>query len=360
MTRLVTIKHGIGRQAAIVENVTVPLLREPEIKQDGRICLRVDASKTAIAHPNTKIYVKSDDDFTIYNGDYSENTVIPMFKKETDEEIGERILETFSVLRAVSKGVADGILRGLVIAGAPGVGKSYEVIKTVEEYGLTDKSELLETITEDSENDSEEDEEIQEISLSGVKTFEVVKGHITASSLFELLYRNRDENNTIIMDDIDSIFGDDKALNLLKAALDTSSKRRITWGTAYARRDGVPSVFDFKGSIIFISNKDFNQMKGSSSVGKHIEAIMSRCLFLDMGITNTREKVIRIKQVAMNEGLFAENGIVNEQEQKEIMDFMYEYADNFRELSLRSIVHLATIYKMDNWKAIARQTLLNK
>ena len=371
MTRMVTIISGIGRQNHLVENITVPLLKEP-YESNGRICLKVDASQTTIQHPNTKIYVNSENDFTIFEGNANDmtvvrdRTVVQAAPMETDSEISVRIQETFDVLRDVSEGIADKIVRGLVIAGAPGVGKSYEVIKTVESYGLVDKADLRERLAaeavdgaNETDSESEEDALPAHDIIRETNTYELVKGHITASSLYELLWRNRHENDTIIMDDIDSIFGDDKALNLLKAALDTSDKRRIHWATAVPRQDGVPNSFEFFGSIIFISNKDFNKMKGSSSVGKHIEALMSRSLFLDMGITTTREKVIRIKQVAEN-GLFAANGITDPEMQAEIMDWMGENANRFRELSLRTLVHLSTICKMRNWKAIARQTLLNK
>lgn len=372
MTRMVTIRHGIGRQNHLVENITVPLLKEP-YESNGRFCIKVDASETSIQHPNTKIYVNSENDFTIFEGNASDMTVMrdrtvaQVANMETDAEISERILETFTVLRDVAEGVADKIIRGLVIAGAPGVGKSYDVIKTVEAYGLVDKADLREKLASQavdgtSETDSEDEETMlpaHEV-LRETNTYELVKGHITASSLYELLWRNRHENDTIIMDDIDSIFGDDKALNLLKAALDTSDKRRIHWATAVPRQDGVPNSFEFFGSIIFISNKDFNKMKGSASVGKHIEALMSRSLFLDMGISSTREKLIRIKQVAVDGGLLAENGVTDLDMQEEIMHWMDENSERFRELSLRTLVHLATICKMRNWKAIARQTLLNK
>lgn len=356
MTRLVTIHNGVGRLSTQIMNQTFPLLRDPEIKENG-IALRVDGTGTKINHHNTKVMVRSESDFTIFDGEMPEGVshVIAPAQEETDESISDRIIETFSALREVSKGVADGAIRGLVIAGAPGVGKSYEVIKTVEDHGLADKAELLDGMEGD-----ERDDMADSLNITNTKTYELVKGHITASSLYELLYRNRHDNNTIIMDDIDSIFNDDKALNLLKAALDTSSKRRLTWAVANGRNDGVPCVFDFNGSIIFISNKDFNQMREKASVGKHIEAIMSRCLFLDMGINSTREKVIRIKQVAVNEGLFEQNGVTDPVVQNEIMEWMYDNSNKFRELSLRSIVHLSNLCKMNNWQAIARQTLLNK
>lgn len=353
MSRLVTIYNGIGRLSTQITNQTFPLLRDPEVKENG-ISIRVDGTGTKINHHNTKVMVRSENDFAIFEGEMPE-TVSSIIEEETDDTISGRIIETFDALREVSKGVADGVIRGLVIAGAPGVGKSYEVIKTVEDHGLVDKAELLENI-----GDDETDDMIDSLNLTNTRMYELVKGHITASSLYELLYRNRHENNTIIMDDIDAIFSDDKALNILKAALDTSSKRRLTWAVANGRADGVPCVFDFNGSIIFISNLDFEKMREKASVGKHIEAIMSRCIFLDMGIKTTREKVIRIKQVAINEGLFEQNGVTDPSLQNEIMEWMYDNADKFRELSLRTIVHLSNLCKMNNWKAIARQTLLSK
>lgn len=360
--RKVTIIKGIGRGNRIVENMTFPLLKNPKTEDDGRISIRVDGTNSIFEHHNTKIFVENTKDFIIMNDENNVSDNIVNIKHETEEEIDARISETFEVLEKITSAVSKGYMKSIIISGAAGMGKSKKVVDVLEKEGLVEKYTLTEgmSFVEDEENGNHDEENrfIDEILETGKKVFDVSKGHITASALFELLYRNRYENCTLVLDDIDSIFHDEKALNILKAALDTSEKRRITWASMGGRRDGVPSVFEYKGNIIFISNKDFDNMKEKASVGKHIEALMSRCLFLNLKINTVKEKIIRIKQVAIKEGLFDHNGVTDIEKQKEIMEWVKTNSNNFRELSLRTIVHISSISKMDGWKKIAKNTLL--
>ena len=72
-----------------------------------------------------------------------------------------------------------------------------------------------------------------------------------------------DANSVVVFDDCDSILLDEVCLNLLKGALDSGKKRKISWlaESHSLRREGVPDSFDFKGGVIFITNLKFDQMK---------------------------------------------------------------------------------------------------
>ena len=52
-------------------------------------------------------------------------------------------------------------------------------------------------------------------------------------------------------------------MNILKAALDSKKVRRICWNTDShtLRREGVPNAFEFAGSVIFITNIKFDNVK---------------------------------------------------------------------------------------------------
>lgn len=361
----VLIKSGIGRCKLQIINQVLPLIKLPVVEENGKIAIRVDGTGTKLNHHNTKVFVNSEEDFSIIHDSADEVSSMETdgnVKIETKEEIEERITETFEVMKKITRGVAGGLVRGIVFSGAAGVGKTHTITEVLEECGLVEKYKLVENMDfiEDEENGNKDAENayLENIILSGKKVFDVAKGHVTAASLFEILYRNRYENCTIVLDDIDSIFSDEKALNILKAALDTSSTRRITWASMGGRKDDVPSVFEFKGNVIFISNKDFDNLKEKANVGKHIEALLSRCLFLNLKINTVEEKMVRIKQVAIKEGLFKRNNVSCEEEQEKIMEWVNQNAYKFRELSLRTIVHISTISKMDGWEAIAKNTLL--
>jgi hypothetical protein len=163
-----------------------------------------------------------------------------------------------------------------------------------------------------------------------------------------------------VFDDCDSVFQDELALNILKAALDSGKKRRIHWNSdsAMLRREGVPDVFDFKGGCIFITNLKFENIQ-SKKMKDHLEALQSRCHFLDLTLNTMRDKYLRIKQIFGQGQLFIDYDFTPEQG-KEILEFMDENKDRLREMSLRMALKLADLTKVSgmNWKALARSTCM--
>ena len=97
------------------------------------------------------------------------------------------------------------------------------------------------------------------------------------------LYENRDK--LVIFDDCDSVFADELALNILKAALDSGKTRKICWNSdsRLLREEGIPNTFNFNGSAIFITNLKFDNVR-STKIKDHLEALMSRCHYIDLEI----------------------------------------------------------------------------
>lgn len=255
---------------------------------------------------------------------------------ETDEQVMDRIEERFDILHQMTRATISGDVRAMIVVGPPGVGKSYGVEFELEKSGLFDK-------------------------LSGKKIkYEVVKGAMTPIGLYCTLYRHSDSNNVLVFDDCDSVFQDELALNILKAALDSGKKRKIHWNSdsAMLRREGVPDVFDFKGGCIFITNLKFDNLK-SKRMQDHLEALQSRCHFLDLTLDTMRDKFLRIKQIFRQGQLFNDYDFTPEQGD-EILAFMDENKDRLREMSLRMALKLADLTKVsqENWKALARSTCM--
>jgi len=166
-----------------------------------------------------------------------------------------------------------------------------------------------------------------------------------------------------VFDDCDSVFQDDLALNILKAALDSGKSRRICWNSdsSLLNREGIPNSFEFKGSAIFITNLKFENIK-SKKLQDHLEALQSRCHFLDLTIDNERDKMLRIKQVDrdVEGGLFREYKFENNEGQQ-IFDFMEENASKLREISMRMALKIADLFKVtgvNNWKVLAESTCM--
>jgi hypothetical protein len=285
-----------------------------------------------------RVKVDSIEDIEIVGGRQlavQENKVVEFKKEETDEEVMDRIETRFAILDDMTKAAIQGDIRAMIVQGPPGVGKSYGVEFQLEKAGMFDK-------------------------LSGKKLkYEVIKGAMTPIGLYATLYRHSDPKNVLVFDDCDSILLDDLALNILKAALDSGKKRRIHWNadSSLLRREGIPDSFDFKGSVIFITNLKFDNIK-SKKLQDHLEALQSRCHFLDLTLNSTRDKILRIRQIFRKGDLFQDYDFTPEQGE-EIVQFMQENHSKLREISLRMALKLADLTKISsNWKVLAESTCM--
>ena len=259
---------------------------------------------------------------------------------ETDEEAMNRIASRFQILDEMTMAAINSDIRAMIVSGPPGVGKSFGVESQLEKASMFDK-------------------------LSGKKLrFEVVKGAMTALGLYATLYKYSDAKNVLVFDDCDSVFQDELSLNILKAALDSGKNRRICWNSdsSLLRREGIPDRFNFKGSAIFITNLKFKNVK-SKKLQDHLEALESRCHFLDLTIDSERDKMLRIRQVHRDTdgGLFKDYAFESNQAE-EIMDFMAMNKDKIRELSLRMCLKIADLVKIspNNWKNLAASTCMKQ
>ena len=259
-------------------------------------------------------------------------------RNETDEDILNRLRDRFEILDDMTRAVKSGKVRAMIVTGPPGVGKSHGV-ETV-----LSKHDVFANVAQDEK----------------LKKYEVVKGAMSALGLYSKLYHYKDAKNILVFDDCDSVLLDDLSLNILKAALDTSSKRMIHWNTDshLLRREGVPDSFEFKGGAIFITNIKFDHVK-SKKLRDHLEALESRCHYLDLTIDTQREKILRIEQV-VNECGMLDKYEFEDYQKSEVVDFVKANVDKLRELSLRTVLKVADLKHgfPDKWKAVAEVTCM--
>jgi hypothetical protein len=258
---------------------------------------------------------------------------------ESDEQIMGRLRERFNILDDMTRAVKKGAVRAMIVSGPPGVGKSHGV------EAVLGKHDMMANIAGNEK----------------LKKYEVVKGAMSALGLYSKLYQYSDAKNILVFDDCDSVLLDDLSLNILKAALDSGSKRMIHWNTDshMLRREGVPDSFEFKGGAIFITNIKFENVK-SKKLRDHLEALESRCHYLDLTIDTEREKVLRIKQIV-------EDGMLDKYEfepgaKEELLDFIDQNKKKLRELSLRMVLKLADLKAgfPDRWTGIAEMTCMRR
>ena len=258
-------------------------------------------------------------------------------REETDEETIERLRERFEMLEDMTKATKRGDVRAMIVSGPPGVGKSHGVEKVLGKHEL-----------------------IAQLGDRPAK-YEVVKGAMSAIGLYCKLYKHADKDNVLVFDDCDSVFSDELSLNILKAALDSKKNRKICWNTDSfkLRNEGVPDSFDFKGSAIFITNIKFDNVK-SKKMRDHLEALESRCHYIDLTIDTDREKMLRIKQIT-KDGMLDDYKL-GEHVVDDIVDYMESNKTKLRELSLRTVLKIADLAKAfpQKWEAMAENTVMRR
>lgn len=240
-----------------------------------------------------------------------------------DEKISAE--ELFDDLARLVKIICKGSRPALIVHGGPGTGKTKTILDTVAEYGL-----------------------------SKGRDYVVVKGKAAPLALYSTLFMNSEK--LIIFDDTDSVWGNTDAVNILKAALDSSPVRNVSWVSSVtqnttrmtpeekadfeqsvftaldedpAAKVKLPSDFDFKGKIIFISNLPKSDLDS---------AVINRSLSIDMSLSS--EQVFERIELIMDK-LSAPNSMDLTKETKvEVLDFLKEQSSSgkMKYVSIRTFV----------------------
>jgi hypothetical protein len=250
-------------------------------------------------------------------------------KPRTDEQVLADLTERFDILSILTKGAIAQNIRAAVVSGAPGVGKTYTVEQILEHSGAH---------------------------------HEIVRGSLSAIHLYMLAYNYRKAGNVIVLDDSDSIFGDEDALNILKALCDTSSSRKVSYmkEAPQLKEADIPQSFEFNGSMIFISNLDFQTFvdEGKNKYAQHFEALMSRSMYLDLRLHSRNELGVWVNHIAQNGRIFDRENVPQHLRQP-ILNFLHEHRNELRELSIRTLMKLCGLAKdnPERWEHIGRVLL---
>jgi ABC-type dipeptide/oligopeptide/nickel transport system ATPase component len=251
---------------------------------------------------------------------------------ETMQAIDTRIRKTFTVLEKIAQGVANGHIRSAIVSGATGCGKSY----------------TLESVLKNAERD-------------GRINYNCVRGTISAITLYQELWNARKATDVLVLDDTDSIYGDLDALNLLKAALDTNPVRRVHYNkeSRILAELGIDKSFDFLGRVVFITNTDLTRaVEKTSKMSPHYAALLSRSIYCDLGIHTKREVLVRIAQVIYSERFLTDNNITRA-EAEAMMSWLAPNINRVRVLSIRTVLQLADLVKVDSdWQSLADTLVL--
>jgi hypothetical protein len=252
---------------------------------------------------------------------------------ESPAEVASRVAARFRVMDRMVDATIGGKNRAVIVSGPPGVGKSHGVLRA-----LSDLDE---------------------------SRYAVVKGFVRPTGLYKTLYDHRESGHVVVFDDADSIFFDDVSLNILKAACDSTRARRLSW-LAETRMedesgDRLPRSFEFRGSVVFLTNYDFDSVvTRGGKLAPHFEAMISRSHYVDLALKTPAEYLARIRQVVA-EGMLDDTD-VSQAQRVELLEFLDTNHTRLRELSLRMVVKLADLMTVSpkDWRELALVTCCKK
>lgn len=253
-----------------------------------------------------------------------ELTTISSPTKSMSKEVQKQIEEikhkepelAFKEMRGYLNMVTSGIQPGLIICGAPGIGKTYRVMKFLKSKGYNDDINM-----------------------------HVIKGRCTTRNLFLDLYKFQNKGEIIVFDDADSIIGPkapEDTINILKAALDSNDNdgkgRKISYRITGRLTDDdgieIPKTFYYSGSVIVLTNY---------SVGQLDSAIKGRVFTQDLSFSS-QQLLSLIKQImpAIEEGRLTSTAKIK------AFDYISDLADegSKMEVSIRSFVTSARLFQM--------------
>ncbi len=187
-------------------------------------------------------------------------------------------------VKAFTLACIKGLQTGLGLFGPGGTGKSYSVREVFEENGI-------EEVEPDSPGDDDDEGEGGggDLPILDYKLHIVHQGRVTPKGLVTKMKKY--PQSIHLIEDAETMFDDKNCWGVLRMSLHSQdhsqhSKRRITWVTS----DKKGSMnFDFFGSLIIIANRNLTE-------GPEVEAVKSRCPFLDFNISN-EELVAKMKDL---------------------------------------------------------------
>jgi hypothetical protein len=229
------------------------------------------------------------------------------------------IHQRYDFMNQMIKMVANKTTTSLIISGEGGTGKTHAVMQVLKDEGLKE----------------------------GLQ-YEVIKGFSTPKAMYRALYNAQDK--IVVFDDCDSVLKDLTSLNILKACLDSYDKRMVAWRSERMDED-LPDMFEFKGSIIFITNVPVDKLSGP---------ILSRAMLIDVAMTSD-EKVDRISKILPD--LATAKDTLTEEEKMETFELFSDQRANASDLNIRTMQKMLTIREGakesgSDWKALAEYAMM--
>lgn len=265
---------------------------------------------------------------------------------ESDEHAAERIALKYDAMERYTRRIVNGKLPSLIISGPPGMSKSWTMEHVLKESprrkhdGVTPiVSEIIQTDDDGNEIFNEDETPVYKEGDAS-QYYDRISGTCSAPGLYHSLWNMRN-GGLVILDDCDSVFENLDIINLLKIATDSSEKRVLSWRkkSSWLAEHQIPSSFEFKGHLVFLTNIDFEQeIQRKNKAQEHFKALVDRSCYLCLTLRTQRDFMIRIRTIAAGpEGMLQRiHGFTQDQENT-LLGFIETNKMYFYNLSLRLV-----------------------
>ena len=233
--------------------------------------------------------------------------------QERLERKGKDPKQAFKEMSVYVKTVISGLQPGVIICGAPGIGKTYKILKQLEEAGYRDGYNM-----------------------------EIIKGKATPRQLYLSLYNYKGKENILVIDDADALVGPkapEDCINMLKAALDSTATpdgRKVSYkvtGPLYDDEgEEIPKTLYYKGGVIVITNY---------SVGQLDTALRGRTFVQELDFTN--EQLLQVIESMLDT---LGDGQISMRSKNKALDYLKELAHSGAdmEISIRTFNTCARLF----------------
>lgn len=273
--------------------------------------------------------------------------------------------EMYQQLEDYVEDIFNGDAYGLLIAGDPGIGKTFRMKKKLKELGLSpmDANPQLEKVPviEEEEDDNGNIVEVEkgytwEKPKISAKEYLFVKGTVTPKAVYGYGYLCG--KNLIVFDDTDTALTQNP--NLIKAMLENNRSRKVDWGTAadlfdQGEKSLIPGNYMYEGKVIFITNKYLSEINS---------AIVSRSQVIEINFTADEVlDIIKSLLKPLVDELNKEfNSQVNLKQAQTVYDYCIEIKEDYDKLDLRTFQQQVKEYAKGSpdWKKRIGRNLMTK
>lgn len=248
-------------------------------------------------------------------------------------DIDSKLEEFENIIKKSASNYKECFCNGIIVNGQPGTGKTYNIMRWLEDLQEAGK----------------------------IYGYETYSGKISPVTLYKVLKETTEKRNILVLDDCD-VFYNSESLNLLKAALNNTKdkndykSRLVSYGTR-----GRVDSFSFDSFLIMITNESFDR-QDYNELSDHMKAVLDRVHL--MSVTLTREDIL-IKNLSIVENFINKDRRLNTSTKQQLLKVFNEEIhdmliyDIFEKckvnFSIRFFLKLADLIMLfgDSWKSFS-------